>query len=201
MRHAADGTRHVGADHGLDVAGLQQLAQRFAAGIGDDRHRLERRQHGRIAVWLGFLHRPFHPLDGREVDAVIVLQQAADPDGGGHGVELDADALALEVLRRLDHAGVDRDEAVPEHARGKCRDRHKRAFPCREARHVFRGRHFRGVEFLPRGHAVEQRTRIIHGDEIEIDAGRPHLAGIERGHAVVEAAGERHRQRRHANTP
>src|SRR5262245_21746201 len=80
------------------VAGLQQLAQGFAAGIGDDRYGLERRQHGRIAVRLGLLHRPFHPLDVREVDAVIMLQQAADPDSGGHGVELDADALALEVL-------------------------------------------------------------------------------------------------------
>jgi hypothetical protein len=129
---------------------------------------------------------------------VIVLQQAAYPHGRGHGVELDADALALQVLRRLDHAGVDRNETVPEHARRKSRQRHERAFPGRKARHVFRGRHFRGVEFLPRDNAVEQLARMMHGDEIEIDAGRAYLAGRERGHAVVEAAGERHGKRRHA---
>ena len=34
---------------------------------------------------------------------------------------------------------------------------------------------------------------IVDGQKVEIDALRLHLAGIERQHAVIEAAGERHR--------
>ena len=106
-------------------------------------------QDSRIAVPPRLLHRAFDPFDSREIDAEIALQHAAYPDGGGHGVELDADALAREILRRLDDAGIDGDEAVPEHARGKDRQGDERALPTRESGHVFRGRHLRGVEFQP----------------------------------------------------
>ena len=41
-----------------------------------------------------------HPGDLGEVDAVLVLQDAARPHAGGDGVAaVDADALAFEVLR------------------------------------------------------------------------------------------------------
>jgi hypothetical protein len=52
-----------------------------------------------------------------------VLQQAADPDRGAHGVERDADALALEILRRANsRLAIEENEAVPEQAGGEDRD-------------------------------------------------------------------------------
>jgi hypothetical protein len=54
-----------------------------------------------------------------EIDPVLVLQQAADEQRCRLGVKRDADALALEVLRRADRLAVDRDEAVTKDARGK----------------------------------------------------------------------------------
>jgi hypothetical protein len=59
-----------------------------------------------------------------EIDAVFVLQQAADEERRGLGVKRNPDAFALEVLRRLDRPAVDGDEAVPEHAGRKHRHRH-----------------------------------------------------------------------------
>jgi len=55
---------------------------------------------------------------------VIVLQQATDEDRRRHGIERHADPFAGEVLGLADLALVDRDIAVPEHARRKHRDRH-----------------------------------------------------------------------------
>jgi len=51
-------------------------------------------------------------------------------------------------------------------------------------------RHLAGVEFEILPHAVEDLPRIIDGDKVELDALGLHLAGIEREHAVIEAAGE-----------
>ena len=56
-----------------------------------------------------------------EIDIIFILQQAADEQRRRLGVERDADALALELLRRPDRLAVDRDEAVTEDARGKDR--------------------------------------------------------------------------------
>jgi hypothetical protein len=63
----------------------------------------------------------------------------------------------------------------------------------------FGARHFRRVEFELAAHAVENVARLVVGEEREVDAARLNLAGIEAQHAVVEAAGERHRKRRHAS--
>jgi hypothetical protein len=134
------------------------------------------------------------------VDAVIVLQQAADPDRRRHGVELDADPLALKILRLLDHAGIDRDEAVPEHARWEHRQGDERTLAGRVAADVFRRRHLRGVELEPAHHAIEQIARMVDRDEVEVDTVGFHLAGIERHHAVVEAAGEGHGELGHCSS-
>ena len=55
-----------------------------------------------------------HPMHARQIDAILVLQQAADENRGGLGVERNADALALQVLRRLDRFAVDGDETMAE---------------------------------------------------------------------------------------
>ena len=118
--------------------------------------------------------RALHPVDLREIDAVFVLQHAADEDRGGLGVERHADALALEILGRLD-AGflVDRDVAVAEDARGEDRDRDERAVALGVALKRLGARHLRRVEFLAAAHAVENLARAVDGDEIEVDALRP----------------------------
>ena len=109
-----------------------------------------------------------------------------------------ADALALEILRRLDaRLAVDGDEAVAKRARGKDRDGDERALLVGEALDEFRARKLGDVELLAARHPVEDRPRLIDGDEIEIDAVDLDLAGVERLHAVVEPARERKLQLGH----
>jgi hypothetical protein len=67
------GRRQVGPDGGRDLAVLQEAVERFATGIGNDRNRLERRQHGRAAVPGRRLHGALDPLDGRKVNAMLML--------------------------------------------------------------------------------------------------------------------------------
>ena len=133
-----------------------------------------------------------------QIDAVFVLQQPVDVDRRGHGQERHADALALEVLGRLDAGlAVDGDEAVTEGARGKYRDGDERALLVGETLDEFRAGELGDVELLPARHAVENRPRLIDGDEVEIDALDLDLAGIERLHAVVEPARKRKLQLGH----
>ena len=143
-----------------------------------------------MAVGLGLVHGALDPVHLREIDPVIVLQQAAHEDRGRHRIERNADALAGEILRRADHAAIDRDIAMAEHARGKHRQRHERTVAGGEAGDEFRARHLRGIELLRARHAVENLARAVDGEEVEIDALGLHLLGVERQHAVVEAAGE-----------
>jgi hypothetical protein len=129
-------------------------------------------------------------MHAREIDPVLVLQQAADEQRRGLGVERGADALACEVLRRPHRLAVDGDEAVPEDARGEDRQRHHLAAAGGVAADDLGARHLAGVEFEILPHAVEDLAGIIDGDKVEVDALGLHLAGIEREHAVIEAAGE-----------
>jgi len=55
----------------------------------------------------------------------------------------------------------------------------------------FRARHLAGVELEIDQHPVEDLARMVDRQEIEIDAVRLHVAGVECKHAVIEAAGER----------
>ena len=61
----------------------------------------------------------------------------------------------------------------------------------------FRAGIFGDIELLAARHAVEDRPRLIDGDEIEIDAVGLDFTGIERLHPVVEPAGERKLQLGH----
>ena len=65
-----------------------------------------------------------HVAQRSQVHAMDVLQHAADPHGGGHGVFRNPDALVSEVGGLAD-AGVrvHEDRRVAERARGKHRDR------------------------------------------------------------------------------
>ncbi len=158
----------------------------------------QERQHGRAAMRARRIHRALHPVDFGQVDAELVLQHAVDEDGGGHRIKRHADALAFEVLRRLDSRfTIDGDEAKPERDRGKHRDGDERAFFVGEALDEFGARIFRNVEFLPAGHAVEDRARLIDGDEIQVDAVGLNLSGIERQHPVIEPARKRQLQLGH----
>ena len=176
---------------------FEQIAQRFAAGVLFQVDRLEHRHDRGIAVEAGLVDGALDPFDLVEIDAEVVLHQAADEDRGGLGVERHADALAGEVLGRLDVLAVDDDEAVAEHPRGEHRQRHERQLLGGIAGDEFGARHFAGVEFQPVGHAVENLARIVHDQEIEIDAVGFDVAGMEREHAIVEAAGEGDRQGGH----
>ena len=188
----------AGAQRGVDLAFREELAERLVCDVVLDRDFLQQRQHRRAAVGAGGVHRALHPVDFRQIDAEFVLQHAVDEDRRGHRVERHADALAFEVLRALDaRLAVDGDEAEAERDRGKHRDGDERALPVGEALGEFRTRIFGDVELLAAGHAVENRARLIDGDEIEIDAVGPDLAGVERLHPVVEGARERKLQLGH----
>src|SRR5262245_36185849 len=50
-------------------------------------------------------------------------------------------------------------------------------------------------------HAVENLPRLVDGEKVEIDTFGFDFAGIERRHAVIEAAGERDRNFGHEMTP
>ena len=133
----AERLRRIGADDRLQLARLQQLAQRLAGLVGDDRGLARGRQHGRIAVALRAVDGALDPLGVGEIDAVLVAEQAADEHRRRHGVERHADPLAGDVLRVLDELPVDEDEAVTEHARGEHRDGDERILAADEARDEF----------------------------------------------------------------
>src|ERR1700730_18239868 len=87
-----------GADDGVYLASFEQIAQRLAAGVRLDVDRLEHRHDGGIAVEAGLVDGALDPFDLIEIDAEVVLHQAADEDRGGLSVERHADALAGEIL-------------------------------------------------------------------------------------------------------
>jgi hypothetical protein len=86
---------------------------------------------------------------------------------------------------------VDRDEAVAKSPRRKHRNSDERTPLVGEALHELGAGKFGDVKLLAPSHAVEDRTRLVNGDEIEVDALGLHLARIERLHAVVETARKR----------
>src|SRR5204862_5166144 len=116
---------------------------------------------------------PGHP---REVNAMVVDQEAADEDCRCHRVELHADALAGEIFRRPDDSPVDRDMAMAEDARDEYGKRYKRAVALKVAADEIGNRHFGGFEFLCAAHAVEDFAWIVDSKKIEIDSVRFHIA-------------------------
>ena len=172
----------------------EKVAQGEAGPVLLDRDRLEQRRRRWIAVRLRAVGGALNPMHSRQVNAVLVRQHAADEHRRGLGVERYADALAFEVLGRPDRLAVDRDEAVAKDARGKYRQRHQLAAAGGMPADDLGARHLAGVELEILPHAIEDLARTVDGEEVEIDPLGLRLPGIERQHAVVEAAGERHRQ-------
>src|SRR5262249_52914603 len=86
-------------DDGLDLAAGEQLAKGAPRAVLLDRYRLEHGRRRRIAVRLRAVGGALHPVHAGEIDAVFVLQHAADENCRRLGGERRADALALEVLR------------------------------------------------------------------------------------------------------
>jgi hypothetical protein len=135
-------------------------------------------------------------VNGRQIDAVVVLEVAALPYGGGHRVTHDAHAPPFEVPGRADsRALVDRDHAVAEHFRREHGDRHERAIAVAHSRDVVRAGHLARVELLLGHRRIEELPREILDAEREIDAFWLHVAGVKRLHAIVQGAGEGDRHR------
>src|SRR3954453_18296541 len=111
--------RFARADERIDLAACQQRRQ-GGAGVLLDCRRSQQRQRVRLAVRTARLDRALQPADSTEVDAELMSEVPARPDGRGLGVERQTNAPALEVLRRTNAGGrVDEDVAVAENARGK----------------------------------------------------------------------------------
>src|SRR5262249_8245916 len=89
------------------------------------------------------------------------------------------------------------DEPVTERARGKHRNGDERAPLVGKPLNKFRTRKLGDVKFLPARHPVEDRARLIYGNESELDAFDRDLADVEWLHAVVEPARERKLQLGH----
>jgi hypothetical protein len=118
----------------------------------------------------------------RHRHAVVLLQDAADPDVGRELVLGQADRPADEVGRLADPAArTDVDAAVPEHPRREGGYGHERRFRLLQAHHVARQRQFRGVELGVADHAVED---LLH---LQADAGQGHSFDTDR--AVPQALG------------
>lgn len=129
-----------------------------------------------------------------------MLQHAADPDSGGHGVQLYANALAIEILGFLDRIGIDADEAMAKYPRRKHGDGDKRPVPGDVPRDVLQGRRLRGIELAVGHHPVEDVARVLDLDEVDVQPGCAHLVGRQRDHAVVEGGCEVAGDGRHADT-
>jgi hypothetical protein len=126
-----------------------------------------------------------------------VLHQTADEDRRGLGIERHADALAGEILRGRDKPAVHDDETVTKDPRGENRQCHEGQFLRGEPADIFRAGHFAGVEFEPVRHPVENLAWVVYDQKIEVDAIGFDVPRLQRQHAVIEAAGEGHRQARH----
>jgi hypothetical protein len=80
---------------------------------------------------------------------------------------------------------------VAEGARREHRDGDEVALLVGVALDVFGARILGDVELLAARHAVEDRTRLLDADEVEVDAVGLHLAGVDRLHAVVQSGRKR----------
>ena len=129
--------------------------------------------------------------------AVFVAQDAANPNRRGHLIFGAADALADQILRLANSAvRVDVDAGMPEHARGKDRDRDERRVFAEERERVRRQRHLRHVELAMPQHAKEgffhRQVQIVQIDAVDGDA-----AFEQRARSIVIPAGQRELEFRH----
>ncbi len=170
IRIAAERARQRGADDGMQLAFLQQIAQRFSGLVALDGDRLDQRHSERVAMPVAAVDLALDPGDVGEIDAALVRQQSLDEDRSRHGVHRQTDASAFEVFRGFHELTIDGDEAVPERPRRKHRDGDERALFRGIPRDEFGAGVFAGVEFLRRRHTVEDLAGRVDVDKVEIDA-------------------------------
>src|SRR5882762_4841289 len=182
--------------HGVELAVGDHLRERL---LGTDAPHLEfRRQIERDLFFAAGLFLASGPvLAARGVDAVLVLQDSANPYGRGHLVLRHADSLAGELLRLADAARrADENARMPEKARWKERDGDEgRVLP--HERHAIGGqRHLRRVELAVAQHPEK---RLLDEEFVidEVDALGTHAAVGERASTIVVPAGEGELESRH----
>src|SRR5438105_1536337 len=104
------------ADDDVDLVSGQELAERTPARIVIDPNRLEQGRRARVAVASGMVDGALDPTEGGQIDPVFMGEMSANPHRGGHRIEGDAYALALDIVGRADASpAVDEDVAVPKH--------------------------------------------------------------------------------------
>ena len=150
-----------GAYSGVDLAVVEQLAQRLAARVPRHRDRFWHGQGAGLDVGLRCLHRAFDSLHARQVDALL-LQQPADSHG---------------------------DEAVAEGPRGEDRDRDEGAVTGDVACDVLGGGEL--VEFLVADHAVEDVAWVVDREEVEAYSFWLHFARVQRVSCGLSARRQR----------
>ncbi len=121
-----------------------------------------------------------HPLDAIEIDTVIVLQNAADPSGGGHGVSPYADPAAREVGQRDPSApGIVDEKRVRQsahHHRGQQHQRFAVSLRLQESD----DRQFGDVVLQMAHDVLERSVRHSYIGKIEDKIPRTDFAGLQR---------------------
>ena len=132
------------------------------------------------------------PADVAGLDAVVVLEERADPERGGDLILDHADGAADQVLRRLDATvRVHVDVPLPECAGREHRQTDEAIIAPRLHDHVRRERQLGRVELCVLGHATEDLADPIDAP-VELDACRRDLSRDERmGPVEVRHAAER----------
>ena len=121
------------------------------------------------------------------VETVLVDEDAARPDAGGHRIGAHADLLALEILRHLDAGIRPHDEAAvmeAPHEEDRQRDEGRAA---RARDHVGGGRQLADVELDVAHHAAERGDDRHHLDEVRLDVPDRDVCGLQ-GAGVAVAA-------------
>ena len=144
-----------------------------------------RRREGDVLVELG------EPLDRLLRHAVMMLEDAANPDAGGEQERLRADLAADQVgWLRNPLVGVDEDEAMAKAPVQKDRDCSERQSLIARSQIAGAG-HLRHVIFLLAQKSPMPRGRRHAGEDSQVDTVRLDLPVLQRANDLVVATGER----------
>ena len=128
-----------------------------------------------------------HPLDIIQIDAVIVLQDAANPCRRGHRIGADPDAPAREIAGRNPAAfGIVDKEWVRHAANDNCGQEHERfaiGFGLQECNYS----QFRDVVLQMAHDVFERCVRYFHVGKVEDNRRRTDFTSLQRGGVRVIA--------------
>ena len=157
----------------------------------------------RVCVGLHVQHVPWswsvvatlEPMNGLQVDAVLVLEDALDPNGRCLPEFGNSHALACQVLRdAYAGVGVDEHEGVAENPRGKGGYGHKWELAPGPQAHVQGQEHLRDIELSVFDHPVHQNGWRLDSHIGEVDAVWLDDAVAQGFSAVVRTAAESQRE-------